>query len=139
MGNMSSPLRMMALCCVSCSQVTSSGSQPDREAGNLPKGGDIAKIEKIISHDPCIGDLRSWQRLYAFAKKSSSSPARDIEFRYREAGKYGFTAGIKVAASPNWFNLDDRSYRLTAGRFDPVTGRLSVDYCGQNIPPSAQR
>ncbi len=109
-------------------------SAPRRPTGaeSKPAMQDILLIERSVAKLPCVGPLDRWERLYAFGGPLRALRENEIEFTYREAGKYSFKAGRRVMRVADWYNLDDRPYRMVTGRLDRTTRRLTIDYCGPN-------
>jgi hypothetical protein len=133
--------KAMALISVSlvaaCGAGERNASTEEGEAGSKPSLEAIQKIESDISHDPCVGPVDHWQRLYAYRDKDE----RIIGFLYREAGRFGFVPGVTVRNAEDWDAIDDRPYKRVDGSYDIATSRLSVEYCGLNAPddPAAER
>jgi hypothetical protein len=99
-----------------------------------PSAASVADIERRMANRPCVGALDQWERLYAFSQKDRNV----ISFQYREAGRFGFRKGAERRASEDWYNLDDRPYRVVFGSFDQRNSTIKVAYCGLNapLPPS---
>lgn len=99
-----------------------------------PSGGLVDAVEVQVARDRCVGDLNRWERLYSFGLNDIREvDETKILFHYRQAGVYGFQAGRKVTTPAAWVNLDDRDYALVSGSFDRPSGKLVIDFCGQNL------
>jgi hypothetical protein len=123
---------MIGLLVGSCGRGPETASRRGDTEG--PSTGDVEEIEKQLGRTNCVGDLQKWERLYAFAGKRRSVNTGEIDFMYREAGKFGFVAGARRMRIADWYNLDDRQYLLVTGKFDKSERRAVIDYCGPSAP-----
>ena len=99
-----------------------------------PSAALVDAVEAKIAHDPCVGDLNKWERLYSFGLDDEREVDENtVLFDFREAGVFGFRAGRRVTAPAEWVNIDDRDYDLVFGKFDRTTGKLVIDACGPNL------
>jgi hypothetical protein len=65
---------------------------------------------------------------------NSPSDNAKIKFRFIEAGKFGVRPGISIRAKDDWYELDDRPYKIVEGNYDIATSTIHIDYCGLNAP-----
>lgn len=135
-------------------QTLSSCGEQSVQPGNLPEGVTpemteryervigrrkppaslIEAVEAKVAHDPCVGDLNKWERLYSFGLDDEREVDESkVWFAFREAGVFGFRAGRRVTAPGEWVNIDNRDYNLIFGTFDRTTGKLVIDACGPNL------
>ena len=95
----------------------------------------IEEIEQEISLDPCVRSLDRWERLYTFALDEQQKVDEDkIVIHFRQAGVHGFKAGRRIGYPLEGVNVDDRQYELVWGSYDRRTGKLSIKFCGPNVP-----
>lgn len=56
-----------------------------------------------------------------------------IEFRLREAGKFGFKSGRQFVDAPLTSGPDDRNYKVAFGTYDFLRRKLRIESCGPNV------
>jgi hypothetical protein len=108
------------------------------QAAGIPSEADVDRLERRFADHPCLSDAGQWDRTYFFG----SNEARDavdkdrIDFRLREAGKFGLTADrhIVPVLSPEAMPvIDDRDYLIAFGSYRITSRTLTIDSCGPNI------
>jgi hypothetical protein len=107
-------------------------------AAGRPSEADVDRLESQFAAVPCLGDAGRWDRTYFFG----ANDARDavdkgkIDFRLREAGKYGLAAERRIVSvlSPQAMpEIDDRDYLIASGSYRIASQTLTIDACGPNI------
>jgi hypothetical protein len=112
--------------------------QVSAQTAGIPSEADVDRIERRFADHPCIRDAGRWDRTYFFG----ATDARDavdkdrIDFRLREAGKFGLTAERRIVPvlSPEAMpEIDDRDYLIAFGSYRIASQTLTIDSCGPNI------
>ena len=108
------------------------------QTAGVPSDADVDRLERRFADHPCIRDAGRWERTYLFG----ATEARDavdknrINFRLREAGKFGLTAERRIVPvlSPQAMSeIDDRDYLIAFGSYRIASQTLTIDACGPNI------
>jgi hypothetical protein len=98
----------------------------------------LDKIETALAADRCVGDLRRWERRYAYHEWMTDGgsvyhlDSAVIDFELREVGKFGFRPGRKFVSGPLVKGPDDRAFKVVFGNYDFRHNRLAVTFCGPN-------
>ena len=112
--------------------------QTSARTAGIPSEADVDRLERRFADHPCIRDAGRWDRTYFFG----ATDARDavdkdrIDFRLREAGKFGLTAERRIVPvlSPEAMpEIDDRDYLIAFGTYRIASQTLTIDSCGPNI------
>jgi len=110
---------------------------PSEPVDALPYPAVIRSIEAALADRACVKPLRQWARFYRFATDKDLKQDKDkVAFHYQEAGYDGFRSGIYRRPSERGFVIDDNEYRFAQGVYSVSSGKLDLDFCGQNLPPS---
>jgi hypothetical protein len=119
-----------------------------------PHDSDVDHLERELSANQCVGNLRNWARLYFF----DSRPWRQIpmttlrvynyqvlSFEFFQAGigkiksgreVFDFKSGRHVYAQTPLLNTYiDGNFRFAAGSYDLVSHKLEVGFCGRADKP----
>jgi hypothetical protein len=99
-----------------------------------PALGLVEQIESLLANEPCVGDLRTWSRFYAYdflPEKMVDSGI--VDFHLEQVGSYGVQQGRKITEPDSWVNLDDRPIRMVNGDYDIREQRLRIEFCGNNV------
>jgi hypothetical protein len=108
----------------------------ERPAPPLPQYLD--KIERELGTVRCVGDIRRWERRYAYHEWITDGgsvyhlDSAVIDFELKEAGKSGFQPGREFVDGPLVKGPDDGAFKVVFGAYDFRRNRLTVNYCGPN-------
>lgn len=107
-------------------------------AAGVPSQEQVEILEAQFAAEPCIGDAERWERTYFFGTtKARDAVDKDrIDFRLREAGKYGFRSERRTVGAMSreaMPDIDDRDYEVAFGSFRVSDRTLMVESCGPNI------
>lgn len=117
-----------------CSQAT-----PGVE--DVPSVEHVNRLEATLAGNQCTGPVDQWERHYFFPLDGPKEPPgwglnrTTIAFVFRQAGVHDFKRGRSIGTITDALSgPDDRQFKYASGRYDVVTGRLTVDFCGWNCP-----
>lgn len=116
--------------------------------GFLPREPSVEAIDRLewrLSEEPCVGNLKRWERHYTFASKPFLDGLFGVRNRWydfgkididlREAGFEEFKGGrhLHRRIPEHLLMLDDRPYRVAFGKYDIASDRVKLRSCGPNI------
>ena len=122
---------------VSLATLASSGSaSPPAAWLEPPPKQSLDYLERRLASAPCIGNMRRWERRYAYRERIQGSvysiDYAVVDFQLREAGRFGFKPGRAFIDGP-LVVPDDRAYRIALGSFDFRRRKLTLTTCSQNL------
>ncbi len=105
----------------------------------LPPVRLVARIERGLQNDPCIGSMARWYRRYSYGLDHERGVVDPniVWFTFHQAGAYQFRAGRSIQEPREDDSLDDRPYLVASGTYDVAADRLAVEMCGPNTNVAA--
>lgn len=100
----------------------------------------VSQIEVLLAKEPCIGALNRWSRIYAYDEDMPNKTLYPgiVAFHLEAAGAFGVEPGLHVTEPNSWVRNDDTPIKMAWGDYEISTGKLTIEFCGNNVGPTTE-
>lgn len=98
-----------------------------------PSVSAVAALEQGLAKIECVGPLDQWQRQYAFSVRTTTVDETVIDFELKQAGRAGITSSLIRTHPGAFLGNDDTPTKMAAGQYDTRSGKITLDFCGENV------